>query len=175
MFLIEELPQYASDWWFRLGLNYPAVCAFAVFAAFAYGACLGSFMNVCIWRMPRGESVVNAPSHCTKCGAHIRWYDNLPVISYLVLRGRCRSCHAPYSPRYFAVEVLCGALFVAVFPGNVSQWLTGTDGFGLDTDGSRAVRLVFQPLLVAWALWCTGAWGLLLSLLGRRDGARDRR
>lgn len=114
MFLIEELPQYASDWWFRLGLNYPAVCAFAVFAAFAYGACLGSFMNVCIWRMPRRESVVDAPSHCTSCGAHIRWYDNLPVVSYLVLRGRCRVCRAPYSPRYFIVEALTGMLFVAI-------------------------------------------------------------
>ena len=114
MFYFAEFPQFPYDWWTRWGLVYPAVFFSACFAAFAYGACLGSFMNVCIWRMPRGESVVNAPSHCTKCGAHIRWYDNLPVVSYLVLRGRCRNCHAPYSPRYLAVEVLCGLLFVAV-------------------------------------------------------------
>ena len=114
MFFLEELPQCQYDWWFRLGLNYPCVCAFAVFAAFAYGACLGSFINVCIWRMPRRESVVDAPSHCTKCGAHIKWYDNLPVISYLALRGRCRVCRAPYSPRYVIVEALTGALFVAI-------------------------------------------------------------
>lgn len=115
MFYFAEFPRFAYDWWSRWGFVYPALFVSACFAAFAYGACLGSFMNVCIWRMPRGESVAKAPSHCTKCGAHIRWYDNLPVISYLVLRGRCRACHAPYSPRYFAVEVLCGALFIAVF------------------------------------------------------------
>ncbi|MBQ6352237.1 MAG: prepilin peptidase [Lentisphaeria bacterium] len=114
MFRFEMLSEYACDWWTRLGLNYPAVWGFALFAAFAYGACLGSFINVCIWRMPRRESVVSAPSHCTKCGAHIRWYDNLPVASFLVLRGRCRVCRAPYSPRYFIVEVLTGALFAAI-------------------------------------------------------------
>lgn len=59
------------------------------------------------------------------------------------------------------VGLVVAGLFVAVFPGNVSQYVTGTDGFGLDTDGARATRLLFQPLLVAWALWCTGAWRLL--------------
>lgn len=105
----------AFDWWFRAGMEYPAVFLFFAFWIFAFGACLGSFLNVCIWRMPHGESVVSAPSHCTKCGAEIRWYDNLPVISYLVLRGRCRSCRQPYSPRYLIVEVLTGILFVALF------------------------------------------------------------
>ena len=114
MFRIAELPEFSCDWWRYIGLNYPGLCAIAAFAAFAYGACLGSFINVCIWRMPRGESVVRAPSHCTKCGARIRWYDNLPVLSFLVLRGRCRVCREPYSPRYFIVEVLTGLLFVAV-------------------------------------------------------------
>ena len=114
MFWFEELPKFAYDWWTRLGLNYPTVWIFAVFSAFAYGACLGSFINVCIWRLPRRESVVSAPSHCTRCGAHIKWYDNLPVVSFLVLRGRCRVCREPYSPRYFIVEVLTGALFAAI-------------------------------------------------------------
>ena len=114
MFWFEEFPKFAYDWWRRCGFNYPVVLAFMCFAAFAYGACLGSFINVCIWRMPRRESVINAPSHCTACGAAIRWYDNLPVISFLVLRGRCRACHAPYSPRYFAVEVLTGLLFIGI-------------------------------------------------------------
>lgn len=53
---------------------------------------------------------------------------------------------------------IVAAFFVAVFPGNISQYVTGTDAFGLDSDAARATRLVFQPLLVAWALWCTGAW-----------------
>ncbi|MCH1868930.1 hypothetical protein [Nocardioides sp. CFH 31398] len=56
------------------------------------------------------------------------------------------------------VGLAVAGLFVVVFPGNVSQYLTATDAFGLDTDGARATRLLFQPLLVAWALWCTGAW-----------------
>ena len=115
MFWFEELPKFYCDWWWRLGMNYPGLCAISAFAAFAYGACLGSFINVCIWRLPRRESVISAPSHCTKCGAHIKWYDNLPVISFLVLRGRCRVCREPYSPRYFIVEVLTGLLFVAVW------------------------------------------------------------
>jgi len=115
MFWFEELPKFSYDWWRYIGMNYPGLCAVAAFAAFAYGACLGSFINVCIWRLPRRESVVSAPSHCTKCGARIKWYDNLPVLSYLVLRGRCRVCRERYSPRYFIVEVLTGLAFVAVW------------------------------------------------------------
>jgi uncharacterized membrane protein len=65
------------------------------------------------------------------------------------------------APRRPLVGLAAAALFVVVFPGNVSQYLTATDGFGLDTDGARATRLLFQPLLVAWALWCTGGWRLL--------------
>jgi len=114
MFFLEALPKYATDWFFRLGFHYPFVLAFGLLTAFLYGSCLGSFMNVCIWRIPRGESVAGAPSHCTSCGAEIRWYDNLPVVSYLVLRGRCRHCHAPYSPRYCIVEAATGLLFAAI-------------------------------------------------------------
>lgn len=100
------------DWVGRYMLDRWEVMVPALAVVFLYGICLGSFLNVCIWRMPRGESVIDAPSHCTKCGARIRWYDNLPVISYLVLRGRCRSCSAPYSPRYLLVELITGILFV---------------------------------------------------------------
>ena len=82
--------------------------------SFILGSCWGSFLNVCIWRLPRRESVVTVPSHCTKCHKPIAWYDNLPVISYLVLRGRCRHCKEPYSPRYLAVEVLMGLLFAGL-------------------------------------------------------------
>ena len=108
------MPLAAYDWWQRLGCDYPIVWGSVVLAVFALGACLGSFLNVCIWRIPRGESVVTAPSHCTSCGADIRWYDNLPIISYLALRGRCRRCHTPYSCRYLVVEALTGTLFTAV-------------------------------------------------------------
>ncbi len=68
-----------------------------------------------------------------------------------------------------AVGLVTAGLLVAVFPGNVAQYVEGTDAFGLDTDGARLVRLFFQPLLVAWALWCTGAAGWLLGRWRRRD------
>lgn len=110
-----ELAEYSYDWWSRAGLNYPAVWIFTFFWVFAFGACWGSFLNVCIWRIPRNESIIHAPSHCTGCGADIRWFDNLPVISYLVLRGRCRCCRQPYTPRYLLVELLCGVLFTGLF------------------------------------------------------------
>ena len=103
------------DWYFRAGLEYPAVLISVLFAIFAFGACWGSFLNVCIWRMPRRESVINAPSHCTVCGTDIRWFDNIPVVSYLVLRGKCRVCRTPYSPRYFIVELITGIMFCLLF------------------------------------------------------------
>ena len=111
------------DWYFRAGLEYPAVLISVLSAIFAFGSCWGSFLNVCIWRMPRRESVVSAPSHCTVCGNDIRWYDNIPVVSYLVLRGKCRMCKTPYSCRYFAVEIITGLTFIALFlkAGAVNQ------------------------------------------------------
>ena len=72
-------------------------------------------------------------------------------------RSRSRLRWWPF-PAPALVGWLTAAFFVAIFPGNVSQFLTGTDGFGLDSDAARAIRLLFQPLLVVWALWCTGAW-----------------
>jgi leader peptidase (prepilin peptidase) / N-methyltransferase len=82
--------------------------------AFLLGAVLGSFGNVLIWRLPRGESVAWPGSHCPACDAPIRWFDNIPLASWLALRGRCRACRAPISRRYPLVEGLCGALFLAV-------------------------------------------------------------
>lgn len=85
-------------------------------AAFAgvLGLVIGSFLNVAIWRVPRGESVVRPASHCPRCGAAVRPRDNLPVLSWLLLRGRCRDCDQPISSRYPLVELATGALFVAV-------------------------------------------------------------
>ena len=77
---------------------------------FIFGLCVGSFLNVCIWRMPRGESVVFTPSHCPNCNYKIKWYENIPVLSWLLLRGCCSNCKASISPRYPAVEVLTGIL-----------------------------------------------------------------
>jgi leader peptidase (prepilin peptidase)/N-methyltransferase len=83
-------------------------------AAGALGACIGSFLNVCAHRIPRNESVVAPPSRCCSCGTHIAWYDNIPVVSYLALRGRCRWCGAGFSPRYLVVEALTAALTALV-------------------------------------------------------------
>jgi leader peptidase (prepilin peptidase)/N-methyltransferase len=86
------------------------------------GLLWGSFANVCIYRwpptaeFPRGRSVVAPGSHCFACQAPIRWYDNVPLLAWLWLRGRCRSCQAPFSPRYLIVEAVTGALF------GVSWW-----------------------------------------------------
>jgi leader peptidase (prepilin peptidase)/N-methyltransferase len=88
---------------------------FPGFVAFAFGLIIGSFLNVVIHRLPRDESVVLPPSHCPQCGYEIRPYDNIPVISYLLLRGRCRKCRTAISPIYPAVELLVGCLFLLFF------------------------------------------------------------
>jgi leader peptidase (prepilin peptidase) / N-methyltransferase len=103
-------PQFV-DWW----LSHPSLFGmpFHFWTVFIVilGAFVGSFLNVCIHRMPLDQSVVNPPSHCPHCRYSIPWYLNIPVITWLWLRGRCRSCAAPISPRYLAVEVLTAALF----------------------------------------------------------------
>jgi len=83
--------------------------------SFVFGAVVGSFLNVCICRMPRDESVVSPPSHCPICNYRIRWYDNIPLVSYLLLRGKCRGCGAHISLQYPLVELLNGLLTLALF------------------------------------------------------------
>lgn len=84
-------------------------------AAFLFGLLLGSFLNVCISRLPRGESLVRPRSHCPHCGETIRWFDNIPVFSWLLLRGRCRRCHGAISWRYPAVELATAIWFLVSF------------------------------------------------------------
>ncbi len=81
-------------------------------AMFALGLCFGSFLNVCIYRLPLGKSVVTPRSACPHCGDMIPLYHNLPVLSWLILRGKCLACKQPISPRYLAIEVLTGLLFL---------------------------------------------------------------
>lgn len=94
---------------------------FLYVSAFALGAAVGSFLNVCIYRMPRGQSIILPASRCPKCGSHIGACDNVPILSYIVLAGKCRDCKGRISPRYPAVEALNGALYVV---------LLGRFGFG---------------------------------------------
>lgn len=88
--------------------------AFAIWVAFL-GLCVGSFLNVVIGRLPAGESVVRPGSRCPKCKTPIAWYDNIPVVSWLLLRGKCRKCKTPISPRYILVELLVGVLFLLCY------------------------------------------------------------
>ncbi len=111
---------------------------------FAVGSIVGSFLNVCIHRMPLGQSVVSPPSHCPHCQYAIPWYLNIPLVTWLYLRGRCRNCQAPISPRYFLVELLTGVAFLAC-------WL----GFGV-------TRHAFDPGAPASVL-LTGVYCLLLA------------
>lgn len=85
------------------------------FAFFVFGAVVGSFLNVCIHRLPSGESVVFPASHCPRCRQPIRPYDNIPIVSYLILHGRCRQCGEAISLRYPLVEVLAGVAAAAAF------------------------------------------------------------
>lgn len=84
-------------------------------AAFVFGLTFGSFLNVCIYRMPRGLSVVAPRSSCPQCHAPISWFDNIPVLSWLILRGHCRHCRMRISPRYMVIELLTGILFLLCY------------------------------------------------------------
>jgi len=83
--------------------------------AFIIGTCMGSFLNVCIWRIPRDESIVSPPSSCPKCGHRLAIYENCPIIGWLALRGKCKSCRQPISIQYLLMELLVGIMFTAVW------------------------------------------------------------
>jgi len=100
-------------------LHLPIECAL-----FVAGLAFGSFLNVCISRIPSDLSIVAPPSHCPHCLAAIRWRDNVPLLSWIVLRGRCRDCGHRISPRYPAVELLTASLFVACYACFGPAWLT---------------------------------------------------
>ena len=84
------------------------------FLAFVLGACVGSFLNVCIYRIPKGESIVSPRSKC-RCGKMIPFYDNIPILSWILLRGKARCCGQAISPRYIIVETLTGLIFLSLF------------------------------------------------------------
>ena len=87
---------------------------FAAITAVVFGACVGSFLNVCIYRIPLDLSVVTPRSHCMSCGKLIPWYHNIPVLSYFICRGKCFNCKEPFSFRYAFVELLTALFFVLV-------------------------------------------------------------
>src|SRR5580692_8670269 len=97
---------FSTHTWAAVPFWFWAVCFFA------FGCIVGSFLNVCIHRMPRGLSIVSPPSHCPHCKYSIPWYLNVPLLTWLVLRGRCKNCGSTISPRYFIVELLTGVAFL---------------------------------------------------------------
>jgi leader peptidase (prepilin peptidase) / N-methyltransferase len=133
------------------------------------GAVVGSFLNVVIHRLPRGESLVHPRSRCPSCGTQIAEYDNVPIVSWLVLRGRCRYCGAPISPRYPVVELLTALTFAAVVL---------VRGF----DNDLVLELPFVAALIALAgidfdhkllpnkiVYPMAAYGLVVSLIVATD------
>ena len=108
----------------------------AVGLVVALGLAIGSFLNVCIYRLPRGESVVNPPSRCPSCGRGLRWFENVPVLGYLLLAGRCRTCRAVVSPMYPIVEAGTALLFL------LQYWQLGWQPL-------LGVRLVFVAAMIA--------------------------
>lgn len=126
------------------------------------GACVGSFLNVVAYRLPRRMSVVWRPSHCPQCGHNIRARDNLPVLGWLILRGRCRDCGAPISPRYAIVEALMGAACFALAYVELFSGAANIFGGPL-ADASGALHIVWTPnweIITLYAFHCT-----LLALL----------
>jgi len=151
------------------------------------GLVVGSFLNVVIHRLPLGESLLRPGSHCPACAAPVRWYDNVPVLAWILLRGHCRDCAAPISPRYPAIELLCGALFAAIAWCHGAALMTpvwwvftaaliATAAIDFDHQiipdeislGGLAVALVVVPAVqvasggdLAWALLHSGAGAFL--------------
>ena len=88
---------------------------FYSFLIFSLGACLGSFANVCIYRLPKNKQIVSGRSFCPKCKKKINWYDNLPLISFIILNSKCRNCKRVISSRYFIVELITGISFLLIY------------------------------------------------------------
>lgn len=115
-----------------------------LFFIFLFGLIIGSFINCLIWRLHTGEGLLNR-SYCPKCKSQIAWYDNLPVLSFLILRGRCRHCKKNISWQYPLVELIVGALFVLAWQADLSR--TGLGEFDIES-GITGLRLSFLILVI---------------------------
>lgn len=144
------------------------------------GAIFGSFLNVVIWRVPRGKSLVRPGSTCPKCGAEVEPRDNVPIISWLVLRGACRSCKAPIAVRYPLVEAGTAAAFVAVvllFPNDPwswpAWWYFAAIGIALaviDVDVRKLPSVIILPSYVVGGVLISLA--IMLGSTSLADGVR---
>jgi leader peptidase (prepilin peptidase) / N-methyltransferase len=127
---------------------------------FAIGACVGSFLNVVVWRLPRGESLITPPSHCPKCNRQLKWYDNLPIIGWIKLGGRCRFCRETFSVRYPIVEAITACLFVFYYIAYyILQWrscspLSHPGQFTIDELGRAHPMMIGQWVLAdSWPIY----------------------
>jgi leader peptidase (prepilin peptidase)/N-methyltransferase len=140
--------------------------AVAVLAA-VLGACVGSFLNVVAWRLPREESVVHPRSHCPHCGTQLRWFENVPLVSWMLLKARCRHCGSAISGRYPAVELLTAGLFVATALGSPSA-LAAPPAWLLLLAGWLLVALLMPLTLIdldhLWLPEPLCRWGVVLGL-----------
>jgi leader peptidase (prepilin peptidase)/N-methyltransferase len=127
-----------------IGITFGGVL-YTFLVVFAFGACIGSFLNVCIYRIPREESVVTPRSHCPHCGKLIAWYDNIPILSWLFLGAKCRHCGGGISMRYILVEALIGVLFSLV-------WLL----YGIHTDSAGEYWLLLDARIPVYWLIVAG-------------------
>ncbi len=140
--------------------------------AFIYGLAIGSFLNVVVFRLPQGKSIVSPGSRCPGCETPIRWHDNIPVLSFLVLRGRCRRCQAPISVRYPSVELFTGLVFALVAWRFGANWLAPL--YALFAAGLITAALIdFDHQVIPDEISLGGlACGLLLApLAGWAEGA----
>jgi leader peptidase (prepilin peptidase) / N-methyltransferase len=127
-----------------------------ILVAVLFGALIGSFLNVVIWRVPRGESIVTPASHCPNCDHPIRRRDNVPVLSWILLRGKCRDCSAPISPRYPLIEAATALAF-----GGVATWASLSPAIGARDSGAATVG--FLLALVAYLYFA--AISIALSMI----------
>ena len=130
----------------NLVLDMRPILVFLGFFMFAVGTVIGSFLNVCIYRVPWEKSVIWPGSRCPHCWNPIAAYDNIPIVSWLALRGECRSCGAPIAPRYALVELLVGLLFAGLFIVDVVLGDRGRDGYNL---GLSLATMMYHALLVS--------------------------
>jgi leader peptidase (prepilin peptidase)/N-methyltransferase len=122
---------------------------------FIIGCCIGSFLNVVIYRLPRNKSLIKPGSFCPACGKHINWFDNIPLISWIVLTGKCRECKSPVSPRYFIIELLTGlvlsGLFILFFILGIRRFeINGQTGPEAFIYGGWFIYLIYIILLAAF-------------------------
>src|SRR5437762_2791 len=128
--------------------------AYVLLIILIFGAIVGSFLNVCIYRIPREKSLLWPGSHCGHCFQAIRWYDNIPLLSYWILRGRCRYCGVRFSMRYFFVELLTGAAFAGLFFLEAAWNVHGLAVFGAFAGDARQYGYFeMNPFLIPPAGW----------------------